>query len=257
MKRLLIITLFSFICILGYSQNKGVLKFLDIPIDGTEAQFAAKLKNKGFSYNSYSETYKGQFNGKNVDVIIHTNHNLVDRVYVAFPFTTESLIRNEYNRLLSQFEENSKYMGFGLNEMIPEAEDISYEIKVHDKRYQASYSYLDPNTDLVAFCNALLDKCSDFFPGSVKETMKENLTAYLNLSEEEQEEYFNLVLTELQKPMEEMEAEQMLNYLFTIIDSMKSLSDGSVWFMIHENSGRYQIGLYYDNLHNQAHGEDL
>lgn len=257
MKRLLIITLFSFICILGYSQNKGVLKFLDIPIDGTEAQFAAKLKNKGFSYNSFSETYKGQFNGKNVDVIIHTNHNLVDRVYVAFPFTTESSIRNEYNRLLSQFEENSKYISFGLNAMIPENEDISYEISVHDKRYQASYSYLDPDTDLVAFCNALLDKCSDYFPGNVKETMKENLTAYLNLSEEEQEEYFNLVLTELQKPMEEMEAEQMLNYLFTIIDSMKSLSDGSVWFMIHENSGRYQIGLYYDNLHNQARGEDL
>ena len=257
MKRLLLIFLFLLISILGLCQNKGVLKFLDIPIDGTEAQFTAKLKNKGFSYNSFSETYKGQFNGRNVDVIIHTNHNLVDRVYVAFPYTTESLIRNEYNRLLSQFEENSKYMGFGLNEMIPEDEDISYEIRAHNKRYQASYSYLDPDTDLVAFSNALLDKCSDYFSDNQKETLKENLAAYLNLPEEDQIEYVDLVLTELEKPMEEMEAEQMLGFLFTIIDSMKSLSEGEVWFMIHENSGRYQIGLYYDNLHNQAHGEDL
>ena len=51
--------------------------------------------------------------------------------------------------------------------------------------------------------------------------------------------------------------EEALRFLATFMDGMKSLADGSVWFMIHEHYGRYQIGLYYDNLHNQAHGEDL
>lgn len=43
----------------------------------------------------------------------------------------------------------------------------------------------------------------------------------------------------------------------TYLDAMTSLADGDVWFMIQENYGQYYIGLYYDNLHNQAHGEDL
>ena len=45
--------------------------------------------------------------------------------------------------------------------------------------------------------------------------------------------------------------------LAAFMDGLRSLADGDVWFMIHERYGRYQIGLYYDNLHNQAHGEDL
>ena len=40
-------------------------------------------------------------------------------------------------------------------------------------------------------------------------------------------------------------------------DGTNYLAVKIVWFMIHERYGRYQIGLYYDNLHNQAHGEDL
>ena len=38
-----LLTLFSIVCL---GQNGGTLKFLGIPIDGTEAQFAAKLKSK-------------------------------------------------------------------------------------------------------------------------------------------------------------------------------------------------------------------
>lgn len=48
-----------------------------------------------------------------------------------------------------------------------------------------------------------------------------------------------------------------IRFVATCMDGMRSLADGDVWFMIHERYGRYQIGLYYDNLHNQAHGEDL
>ena len=55
----------------------------------------------------------------------------------------------------------------------------------------------------------------------------------------------------------EPDPEKALEFLITFMDGASSLADGSVWFMIHNNYGRYRIGLYYDNLHNQAHGEDL
>lgn len=55
----------------------------------------------------------------------------------------------------------------------------------------------------------------------------------------------------------EADPEKALRFLATFVDGMRALADGEVWFMIHERYGRYQIGLYYDNLYNQAHGEDL
>lgn len=72
MKRLFIISLIALISISVFGQNNSAIKFLGIPIDGTEAQFVAKLRSKGFSYNSLYESCKGQFNGKDVDVYIHT-----------------------------------------------------------------------------------------------------------------------------------------------------------------------------------------
>lgn len=97
-----------------HAQNAVGIKFLGIPIDGSKEQFVQKLKAKDFTYSSLYESYKGQFNGKPVDVYIHTNHNLVDRVYVAFPYSTEEGIRTEFNRLLNQFKDNGKYGTIGI-----------------------------------------------------------------------------------------------------------------------------------------------
>ena len=135
MKKVILSTLlaiiFSFVGF-GQNDNSGALKFLGIPIDGTEAQFANKLRNKGFTYNSFSESYQGQFNGQSVDVYIHCNHDVVDRVYVAFPSTTEDNIRMQFNRLLNQFEKNGKYLNLSQSEEIPAEDDISYEIIIND-----------------------------------------------------------------------------------------------------------------------------
>ena len=250
--------------ILSFGQNKGTIKFLGIPIDGTETQFATKLKAKGFTYNTYSESYKGQFNGKNVDVYIHTNHNLVDRVYVAFPQTaSEDQIRNEYNRLLSQFKDTGKYMDLSFNEEIPADEDISYQITVKNKRYQASLCYFDPDREPLPMIDALLDKFTGIIPDDALAKMKEFTKEAINLPEDQQKELSERLMAELQAmgysqdPNAEPDPEKTFLFLSTFIDGMKSLADGDVWFMIHEHYGRYNIGLYYDNLHNQAHGEDL
>lgn len=259
MKKAILITLLVFFSVVCMGQNEGALKFLGIPIDGTETQFAAKLRGKGFTYNSTYESYKGQFNGKSVDVYIHTNHNLVDRVYIAFPYTSEEGIRVEFNKLLSQFKDNGKYMDLSMNTEIPSGEDISYEISVNKKRYQASFSYFDPDRDPLELMNALLDKFDEFFTPEQIAEFKASIKKTMEAPEAEREEIQAKMMAELQQMGVNQSGDENADQekLLTCMDGMKSLADGDVWFMIHENYGRYNIGLYYDNLHNQAHGEDL
>lgn len=99
MRKLLCALLIVFVSIIAFAQNSNVLKILGIPIDGTESQFVGQLKDKGFVHNSFDDTYSGQFNES--DVYVHTNHKLVDRVYVAFLTTNEENIRVEFNCLLA------------------------------------------------------------------------------------------------------------------------------------------------------------
>ena len=263
MRKLFNIIVLSLLVISAYGQNSGALKFLGIPIDGPKAQFVAALKAKGFYYSSVSEGYKGQFNGKDVDVYVHTNHNLVDRVYVAFPYTNEEGIRIEFNRLLAQFKDSSKYMDLDMNEEIPAEDDISYEITVNNKRYQASFCYFDSGRDPVAFWDALLDKCSDLFTAEQLVLLKDYGKKLADAPDSQRETLQAEMMAEMQRlgfaqaENDEANAMRTFQFLTTFLDGIKSMADGSVWFMIHERYGRYQIGLYYDNLHNQAHGEDL
>lgn len=80
---------------------------------------------------------------------------------------------------------------------------------------------------------------------------------------DQQESLYAEIMAEMQKMglVQDENAEEdpakAIRFVATCMDGMRSLADGDVWFMIHERYGRYQIGLYYDNLHNQAHGEDL
>ena len=263
MKKAILITLLACFSVVCMGQNEGALTFLGIPIDGTEAQFTAKLRKKGFTYNSAYESYKGQFNGKSVDVYIHTNHNLVDRVYVAFPYNSEEGIRGEFNKLLCQFKDNGKYVDLSMNTEIPSDEDISHEISVNKKRYQASYSYFNFDRDPLEFMNALIDKFDDFLMPEQIAELKATIKTTMEAPEDEREEIQAKMMAELQQlglnqsGDENADQEKAFRFLLTFMDGLKSLADGDVWFMIHENYGRYYIGLYYDNLHNQAHGEDL
>lgn len=263
MKKAILITLLACFSVVCMGQNEGALTFLGIPIDGTEAQFTAKLRKKGFTYNSAYESYKGQFNGKSVDVYIHTNHNLVDRVYVAFPYNSEEGIRGEFNKLLSQFKDNGKYVDLSMNTEIPSDEDISHEISVNKKRYQASYSYFNFDRDPLEFMNALIDKFDEFLMPEQIAELKATIKTTMEAPEDEREEIQAKMMAELQQlglnqsGDENADQEKAFRFLLTFMDGLKSLADGEVWFMIHENYGRYYIGLYYDNLHNQAHGEDL
>ncbi len=262
MKKALLITLLTLLSAVCFAQNVDPIRFLGIPVDGSEAQFIEELKAKGFTYNKDTHGYKGQFNGQTVNVFVHTNHNVVDRIFVAFPFTTEEYIKNEFNTLLDQFNNNGKYVDLVLNDKIPTDEDISYQITVNNKRYEASFSYFSPKHDPVPMIDALLDKCAEFFTDEEMAKLKEYFRKVTEAQEDQKEALRDEMVAEMQKmgfgqPKTEAEYEKSVRFISTIIEGMRSMADGEVWFIIHEYYGNYQIGLYYDNIQNQAHGEDL
>ena len=76
-----------------------------------------------------------------MDVNIHiaTNGDKVCRIMVCDANNVdERSIQIRFNRLIQQFEKNPKYMSLG-NELIPDDEDISYNISVKNKRYEAIF----------------------------------------------------------------------------------------------------------------------
>lgn len=192
------------------------------------------MRSKGFSYDNYSESYKGKFNGKEVDVYISTNNGNIDRVYVSFPTTRNvSSIINEYNILLGQFKNNDKYLELQKNPQIPESENLSYEMSVNNKRYEATF-YFKAEKDTLALQQEFLSQFTEEEIEIIR-TMDFN---DLNITDPKKKELFGRVLN------------------FAYESETKNLT-GSVWFMIHESYGKYNIGLYYDNLNNRPNGEDL
>lgn len=126
--------------------NSNVLKFMGIPVDGSKTQVIQKLEEKGFKYDSISDCLTGQFNGKESNIFISTNKNKVDRIYVCDAnAANEANIRIAYNNLLNQFNNNSKYVTIEENKPLSEDENISYEMTMHNKRYEAVF-YLKENT---------------------------------------------------------------------------------------------------------------
>lgn len=266
---------FSLIAV-AQSVPENTITFLGIPIDGSEQEMIAQLKQKGFKENRTRDGLIGQFNGQSVELYVTTNHQKVDRVYVAFPYCTERKIRFEYNNLLNQFKKNNKYSGiFSKNEEIPLGEDIGYEMKVNNKDYSAHFHYINPDIgyDEIAF-KELFYKVVSFLMS--ENDIEEFHSRYMDaLGQDKALVYVNFMAqvneklgTKIEKiekeelPLQEIhEIHEILGKIGTltqqslsIIDSMRK---GRVWFTIHENYGKYFIGLYYDNLANRPNGEDL
>lgn len=134
--------------IIAYAQQ-DVTRFLGIPIDGSKAEMIRKLKEKGFRDDpKTSDALVGEFNGAKVDVYVVTNNNKVCRIVVHDANTAnERDIQIRFNRLCGQFADNPKYLSFK-DYTISDDENISYEITVNKKRYEAVF-YQKPTADSV------------------------------------------------------------------------------------------------------------
>lgn len=229
MKRLLFIVLAMIATITSFAQQKDVTSFLGIPVDGTVLSMKQKLVSKGFVPKKVgtNEFLEGEFNGTDVHVWIATNNNKVYRIMLCDKNTVdEAQIKIRFNNLVSQFENNKRY--FPLDKYtLSDEEDISYEMTVHNKNYDA-YFYQVPDMEK-ADTLALQEKVRN-----------ELLSKYTE--------------AELKNPSEEI-SKEITNTAIKIGTEWMLMKP--VWFKIARVNGVYYIGMFYDNEYNRSHGEDL
>lgn len=225
MKKIVFFIVLLTITISTFAQ-KDVTKFMGIPIDGFKPEMIKKLKEKGFvSSTTDKEILEGEFNGTQVNVYVVTNSNKVCRIMLCDAHQmAETDIKIRFNKLCQQFKNNSKYTSLD-DYTIPEDEDISYEMGVNSKRYEAIFYQNPVITDSLAIAN------------DIKEII---LQKY---SEKDLENPTDDIKTDITK--------MSLSY------AMDLMSKKPVWFMISEFYGKYYITMFYDNEYNRANGEDL
>ena len=227
-------------CSTVFGQSESTLKFLGIPVDGSKSEMVKALKAKGFEYDSESDFLIGDFNGKKSEIGIVENHGKVCRV-VVFDANTcdEGQIKIRFNNFIHQFENNDKYFYIFPNDIIPEDEDIHYEILVNKKEYIAEFMYnpLYGNDEL-------RDKV-------INEAVEESK---LFLEEKKDEKNIDgITFGEFYSDKDNYDKLISFHLGLKVIQ----MSNSSIWFKIFEHYGKYYIGLYYDNLLNAPNGEDL
>lgn len=209
-----------------FAQN-DVTKFLGIPVDGPKSEMIRKLKSKGFVLNNIrnEEVLNGRFNGTDVNIFISSEKGKVARVMVCDENTmNEADIKIRFNRLCQQFKDNGKYISLE-DFIIPEGDDISYEMAVKNKRYQALFYQLPEEEDLD---KQLSEVAAEVWAKYTSEQLQ-------NLSDETKTKIYNEVINAI----------------------LERVRNKPVWFMISELYGNYYIAMFYDNEYNRAHGEDL
>jgi hypothetical protein len=147
--KIFVLVFMQFLLSVSLYAQKDVTQFLGIPVDGTKSEMIAKLKAKGYTSNSLDKNILvGEFNGREVNIHIVTNNNKVYRIMVIDAISqSEGSIKIRFNYLCQQFDNNKKYVSATLSDQtISEDEDISYEMSVNNKRYQAAF-YQSPNID--------------------------------------------------------------------------------------------------------------
>lgn len=143
-KHFLLTSMILMLSVILYAQ-KDVTQFLGVPVDGYKDEMVIKLKDKGFkSSTDNKDVLVGEFNGSDVNIHIATNNNKVYRIMVADANTmSEGDIKIRFNKLCQQFRNNNRYFPSSDSSIskytISDGEDISYEMTVNNKRYEAIF----------------------------------------------------------------------------------------------------------------------
>lgn len=233
--------LFTFLCTLfALSANllaqvvpsPAITKFLGIPIDGNKYEMIRKLKEKGFTdAGNFSDAdLVGEFNGTDVEISVVTDNNQVYRIAVFDRYyCDEPTIKIRFNNLCRQFENNSKYFHSEKEQVILD-DDISYEIAVNSKRYEAAfYQHFEARTK---------------YPEEVTEFLQTAFT----------QEQIDNPTEEEESKMAKMREEFAMISIIDVLTAPQRL----VWFMIDYNEyGKYRILMFYDNKKNESNGQDL
>ena len=211
--------------VVSYAQ-KDVTQFLGIPVDGSKLAMIQKLKEKGYTISpTNKDILIGEFNGKDVNIHIVTNNNKVWRIMVTDAYSIdETNIKLRFNNLIDQFQNNKNYRTLPdstiVKYKIPKEEDLTYELTIKKKRYEA------------IFYQHLIEK--------------DSIT--LAKEREDFEQKYNST--------EESKKSEILAKYY--IEAIEKYYKKTVWFMISEERyGKYYIVMYYDNEYNKANGDGL
>lgn len=243
---------------ISYAQN-DVTKFMGIPVDGSKSEVVSQLLNKGFKYDDSQDNWTrltGFFNGVNSNIYVSTNKNLVDRIYVCDKNTcSESSIIIRFNNLVLQFANNRNYISDGYEKyLIPQNEDISYEMLCHNKKYDAIFYQKSDTININEYINTL-NNVSDEELNDMVSYLVQSDALCSNLYPTFDLEYFNnrkgTNFDNKNKGFLIMVAE--LSNLKIEYNQYKR----PVWFRIYKDGNGYYIAIFYDNEHNRAQGEDL
>ncbi|MDD7539070.1 MAG: hypothetical protein PUK03_00700 [Bacteroidales bacterium] len=135
--------------------QKEVTQFMGIPVDGSPTEMIKKLKAKGFTTDEdfiqevklglldwdEPEVLSGRFNGEYVILGLKVETNEVWRIYLVDKDTRdETQIKIRFNTLFRQFEGNGKYVPYVDEQTIADDEDISYQMTVNNKQYEAIFA---------------------------------------------------------------------------------------------------------------------
>ena len=144
MKKMILSRILSVMTLTAIAQNGNTIKFLGIPVEGNKKEMISKLQAKGYEYDATSDALFGEFNGTNVAISVQTVNNRVWRIAVVDANMNSDVanIRIRFNRLFEQLSNNGKYE-VANGSILEEKEDISYEMLVHKKRYEASFTFKD------------------------------------------------------------------------------------------------------------------
>ena len=236
------------------------LKFLGIPVDGYKSGMILKLRNKGYNYSKIGgeDVLTGEFNGADVNIYIETNYKKVWRIYIADDDTRDEYqIKLRFNTLCDQFERNSRYTSFAEDQKIPMDEDISYEMNVNDKRYEAVFYQIPDDPNLISAFEEMSARFDVLNSGQYDslafEQQVEVLSSLFSSLAAYDAETFSKYDAEFFAQQDVASEEEQLESAMTLVeDVMSILSNRMV-----EYYGDYYISMYYDNGYNKASGEDL
>ena len=201
--------------------SDNTFTFSRVPINGTKAQVIKSLETDGFQYLEFYDYLTGMFNGEKVKLRISTNHGIVDRILVEYPYcSAENDTRIKYNMLLSRFARSEKYVCVNPREEVPVKEELNRRITENSKYYDAVYFYLKKGINA--------DQWVDDF----------------------KEEYRN----SYNKPLAGLSYEEMEEALFCLPTRISGAVSGVVWFTMINS---HEININYINFKNRPRGEDL
>lgn len=233
----LIFTFWMFVSLTVNAQISNAVRFMGVPVDGTKENMISQLKLKGFQYDTESDYIYGKFNGEDVIIYVGTNKDVVDRIMVtSVNPVSETDIKIKFNTLVRQFENNDKYFSLSEDQSIDDDVDISYDISIKKKRFQAAYHQCYTKDEIDALKTLINDNYETFMDNFDKSSeLKESGLSFDGTKDEN------------------------INTIAALM-GMAYMMNNDVWFMISESQTRYNyymITMFYDNLSNRPNGEDL